>query len=129
MGDFLPYRSYSMIDSALIRTAGRGIASMKGPDGRDLRVELRFRPGSRRVGEPDLMITGFDVVNMTPQTGQAEESRTPKGAGVRGETPPPAPKIIISTSFGMSVGETLVVGSSRLDGGDTALISLVTAVR
>lgn len=75
------------------------------------------------------MITGFEVVDMTPLTGEAVESRAPKGAGVHGVGSSSAPKVIISTSFGMSVGETLVVGSSRLDGGDTALISLVTAVR
>jgi len=35
---------------------------------------------------------------------------------------------IISTSFTMDVGETVVVGTSRLKGGDKALIALLTAV-
>jgi hypothetical protein len=35
---------------------------------------------------------------------------------------------IIDTSFSMEVGETVVVGTSRLRGGDKALIALLTAV-
>jgi hypothetical protein len=42
-------------------------------------------------------------------------------AGGRGYT-------IIDTSFTMDVGETVVVGTSRVKGGDKALIALLTAV-
>jgi hypothetical protein len=35
---------------------------------------------------------------------------------------------IISTGFTMQIGETVVVGTSRLRGGDKALIALLTAV-
>jgi chromosome segregation ATPase len=35
---------------------------------------------------------------------------------------------IIDTSFSMDVGETVVVGTSRLGGGDRAIIALLTAV-
>ena len=35
---------------------------------------------------------------------------------------------LIDTSFAMDVGETVVVGTSRLPGGDKALIALLTAV-
>ena len=35
---------------------------------------------------------------------------------------------IIDTSFTMDVGETVVVGTSRVRGGDKALIALLTAV-
>ncbi len=35
---------------------------------------------------------------------------------------------MIDTSFTMDVGETVVVGTSRLAGGDKALIALLTAV-
>ena len=34
---------------------------------------------------------------------------------------------ILSTSFSIKVGETLVVGTSKLDGGDEALVVLLTA--
>jgi hypothetical protein len=35
---------------------------------------------------------------------------------------------VIDTSFSMDVGETVVVGTSRLRGGSRALIALLTAV-
>lgn len=34
---------------------------------------------------------------------------------------------LLATSFSMTVGETLVVGTSKLDGGDEALVVLLTA--
>jgi hypothetical protein len=37
-------------------------------------------------------------------------------------------RAIIDTSFAMDIGETVVVGTSRLRGGDKALIALLTAV-
>jgi len=44
--------------------------------------------------------------------------QSPGGAGRR----------IIDTTFSMDVGETVVVGTSRLGGGDRAIIALLTAV-
>ena len=35
---------------------------------------------------------------------------------------------VIETSFAMDIGETVVVGTSRMRGGDKALIALLTAV-
>ena len=55
--------------------------------------------------------------------------------GARGLTPNHPDRVaalksrsIIDTSFTMDVGETVVVGTSRLAGGDKALIALLTAV-
>ncbi|HYG62047.1 MAG TPA: hypothetical protein VEL74_05670, partial [Thermoanaerobaculia bacterium] len=39
-----------------------------------------------------------------------------------------APRRLIQTSFGLEVGETIVVGTSRLDGGEQGLVVLLTAV-
>jgi hypothetical protein len=64
-------------------------------------------------------------------------------ADASGHTPPPtattvrpvsprrapsASRSIIDTSFAMDVGETVVVGTSRLKGNSRALIALLTAV-
>ena len=51
-------------------------------------------------------------------------------AGARGSTAtaPQARSSIIDTSFTMDVGETVVVGTSRLKGGTKAIIALLTAV-
>jgi hypothetical protein len=127
LGDLLPYRSYELIDTALLRTADRGTVTMKGPDERQFRVQLRVRPGQIEE-DPDLMIRGFEVVAIPPPPippGMVGLSHV----GPEGDSVSQAPRLIMSSSFGMSVGETLVVGSSRLDGGDTALILLVTATR
>jgi hypothetical protein len=35
---------------------------------------------------------------------------------------------VIDTTFSMDIGETVVVGTSRMRGGDKALIALLTAV-
>ncbi len=35
---------------------------------------------------------------------------------------------VIDTNFSMEIGETVVVGTSRIRGGDKALIALLTAV-
>ena len=45
----------------------------------------------------------------------------------RGGRPRPT-DMVIDTSFTMDVGETVVVGTSRLKGGTKALITLLTAV-
>ena len=50
------------------------------------------------------------------------------GARVSGHGSVSAASTVIDSSFTMEVGETVVVGTSRL-GGDKALIALVTAVR
>jgi hypothetical protein len=128
LGDLLPYRSYELIDTALIRTADRGTVTMKGPGGREFRVQLRFRPGEPPE-EPELVIRGFDVIDITRHPAGTAPGGDSDGSKPDGEPVPQTPRMIISTSFGMSVGETLVVGSSRLNGGDTALILLVTATR
>ena len=36
---------------------------------------------------------------------------------------------VLRTSFSMNVGETVVVGTSKLDGGDKALVVLLTAAK
>jgi hypothetical protein len=40
----------------------------------------------------------------------------------------PVARGVVQTSFAMDVGETVVVGTSKLDGGDAALVVLLTAV-
>jgi hypothetical protein len=54
----------------------------------------------------------------------AQERRRPG----RSVTLAHSPRPLIDTSFAMDVGETVVVGTSRLPGGDKALIALLTAV-
>lgn len=113
---FLPYKNYEVLDSVYFRgTQGDGIkgrAVGRGEIGYG--VELRFR----RVGtsqDKNLLMEGFQLTE--------EGGRIPLPNGGARDS-----RRVIDTSFGLKLGETVVVGTSRLDGGDEALIVLLTAV-
>jgi len=123
MKDFLPYKGYRLLDTALIRTAMHARTTLKGPRGRPFDVRLSVAPGQSGDG-PDLFFREFEVSESRSLMPPASRS-----GGGAAEAPTPSPqRNLISTSFGMDVGETLVVGSSRMDGDQVALILLVTAL-
>ncbi|HEV8583036.1 MAG TPA: hypothetical protein VGX68_28545 [Thermoanaerobaculia bacterium] len=106
---FLPFKSYELLDAVWMQAtqdrivqghiAGRAAASYD--------VALRFR----NVGTPDdrnLFVDAF----------QLKESLSP----------PKLPRDLISTSFSLKTGETIVVGTSKVDGTGEALVVLLTAV-
>ena len=74
------------------------------------KLELELRSIQRRIQELETRLAG----------GSARGSRSSLAQGARQK--------IIDTSFTMDVGETVVVGTSRLKGGTRALIALLTAV-
>jgi hypothetical protein len=123
--DFLPYRSYALLDTVLLRTARSAETTMRGPDGREFGVSLDLRK-EKGNGEPELHVRRFRVVDRTGSH-RSEPMEIPSKDG-QAVLPPVSPRTIISTSFGIDIGETVVVGSSRLDGGEKALILLVTAI-
>lgn len=111
--DFLPFKSYKLLDSGLMRVDDSGKIRLEGvpPQQYDVRVAWKPAPANR------LTIWDFAVVPVrVPGT-------TPLPKGVAPEADHP----VIDTSFTIDVGETIVVGSSRL-GGDVALIVLFTAL-
>jgi hypothetical protein len=61
-------------------------------------------------------------------TTQLAESQAGRATTPRPSTNSGRRNTIIDTSFTMDVGETVVVGTSRLRGGSKALIALLTAV-
>jgi hypothetical protein len=122
----VPYRSYEMLDSVLLRTNRVGQAKMNGPEGRPFQLEIIFDPG--QPGEPDIQVRNFEVWDETVSPKMRVEVGGPEGLKHGEEKPASGPRRVISTTFGMWSGETLVVGSSRLDGGEKALILLVTAL-
>ena len=73
----------------------------------------------------EIFVHHFKVVYHTADGSRVTE-RTPAGHGKAGTVKLAprviAPKTFIDTSFGMKAGETLVVGSSRLNGSKTALM-------
>lgn len=100
---FLPYKSYHLVDVSLIRSSGAGETRIAGPEGQDYIVQLAYTTNTE---SGKIFVRGFELAN-------------------RGSGPD---RSLISTSFSVDPGETIVVGSSRLNGGDQALIVLFTAI-
>ncbi len=100
---FLPYKSYRMVDMALIRSLREGRGLMAGPDGEDYIVEF----SNSRTRRARILVEGFKLTDGDRQKNQ----------------------VLIDTSFEVTMGETIVVGSSKLGGGDEGLIVLFTAIQ
>ncbi len=117
---FLPFKSYELLDTAWVRaTQGDGIqARLVGRQGAQYELELRFRNAGTQE-DRSLFVDGFVL--------KAEHFQPP--ALANGEKPAPRPgRRLIDTSFGLKEGETIVVGTSKIDGGDEALVLLLTAM-
>jgi hypothetical protein len=119
------------IGPAEARTITRRIADLK--DTRGLlekqlqeakkKVDVGVSSGSD-VPKLELEIRRLDreIEEMTSRVADAQAARATTARSVNRRSP------IIDTSFTMDVGETVVVGTSRLKGGSKALIALLTAV-
>ncbi|MDX1388015.1 MAG: hypothetical protein R3344_02440 [Acidobacteriota bacterium] len=103
--EFFPenWAGYRLIDSTLIKTSHRGMAELE-----DYIVQLRFR-GHRDPDNP-MHVEGFSLLSKWDREGKQNNNE------------------LIGTSFYITPGETVVVGTSKLNGGDEALIVLVTAI-
>lgn len=114
---FLPYRSYRLLDAAWLPTTGGVQARLVGDGGASYAVDLRFkRVGDRK--EKQLFVEFFRL---------NEEGTSPALTDAQGKPRPP--RQLITTSFGLDIGETVVVGTSRVDGAsDRAFVILLTAV-
>ncbi len=136
--DFLPFKSYKILDTSLVRAVvplphkgGRAAKTyMTGPDGEKLQVQLRM---TAEEDSQEIFVSSFEV---TPSMKDRFFAVTPEQ---QNQADPNAPAIapradlldmgaFISTSFTANIGQTVVVGSSRLNGGDEALIVLFTAL-
>jgi hypothetical protein len=116
--EFLPYAGFRVLDTGWLKTARYGQTTLTGPTG--FEVSLVFR-GDPRSKEP-LLIEDFTMTVMEPAVVLPE--------GVQGETRGARQRRVLTTSFSMSVGETVVVGTSKLNGNNepTALVILLTAL-
>lgn len=172
MKDFLPFKSYKLLDAAWILGqggSGRTLTRLRGVDDQEYelrldtapadqgRVGVRFTltdsPGEEHVTQ-NFTAASQARVNAELELEQArlqaelEEARrakqdarardievrmaelrrrlsnvrvTPRKVSVGG-------RAVVDTNFTMDIGETVVVGTSRLRGGSRALIALLTAV-
>jgi len=105
----LPYKGYRLLEQGLLTTTERGRIALGDPE-TGFEAQLRMEGGADpRV---PLLIRSFEMTRAKwEQVGENRIRRT-----------------VIETSFTIKPGETVVLGASRLDGGDKALVVLVTAV-
>jgi hypothetical protein len=174
MKDFLPYKSYRLLDSQWTLGSSNVSTRLRGADDQDysllmgarlidegsraLSVTFQLREGGtdlaeRRIVEiltaeakargqysenhPEVRggvsggVAGGVSGGVSGGVGEGGQRGGGSGSGSgrgMGATTIQRSASIISTSFTMDVGETVVVGTSRLKGGDKALIALLTAV-
>jgi hypothetical protein len=117
---FLPFKSYRLLDTALLRSDRVARTMLTGPDDREFRasfsLNLPYEPG-------ELVVQNFELIEKI--------ALPPSLLSTGGDTKPPASpasKQVLSSSFTAKVGQTVVVGTSRLDAGDHALMVLFTAL-
>ncbi len=171
--DFLPYRSYRVLDTAWVlasSTTRQAVNSrLQGPDEQDYEVTLdrvplppsslqvRFamrepdRNAERRAAIADRDAALKAELQQLTAVHDALESQLKKALAAQNRSDadslrnrladtevaietrqkqarfPPGGATLIDTSFNISLGETVVVGTSRMRGGNKALIVLLTA--
>jgi hypothetical protein len=164
--DFLPYKSYRVLDTQWLRN---GMTRMKGMDDQEYEVIveagefmrrgsdlLRFDPAS---GQPGVVVVNFHLQEAGAAQNSSEEfgrsvqiadlERQLRSARARIAMPQSAEmkKVIaddiertekmirlararklLDSHFEMARGETVVVGTSKMGGGDKGLVVLLTSV-
>ncbi len=108
--DFLPYKSYRLLDTVWMLGLNGPHQFLRGPDGEKHEFAMR----SILVSATQMKVDMLRLWDVPPK----ESEWMPPGMN-------PAP-LVIDTEFTLSVGETVVVGTSRLDS-TRGLILLVTA--
>jgi hypothetical protein len=112
---FLPFKSYQLVDAAWISaTEGQPVRGrLQGSGGAVYQVTLRFRTtGDRKA--PSLFIDAFQL---------SQEMVVQMKEGPHFDN-----RQLMQTSFSVKEGETIVVGTSKADGADGALVVLLTAM-
>ncbi len=117
---FLPFKSYRLLDSALLRSHRGARTTLSGPEDREYVVAFSL-DGQQEPGK--LLVRSFELVEkfMPPASLLTDD-------GDKGAPAAPASRMVMSSSFAADVGQTVVVGTSRLNGGDEALMVLFTSL-
>jgi hypothetical protein len=127
--DFLPYKEYRLLDSQwMLCCGGRPVLTrLKGPDQREYAVEVFVTRGGAKL---EILQVRFVLSDAgASEKGAAGSAAAPAGdASAREPAGRDAPsRTVMDASFQMDITETVVVGTSRLKGGDNALIAVLTA--
>lgn len=112
---FLPFKSYQLVDAAwLSATEGQAAQGrLNGSGGAAYQVKMRFR----MTGDSDTPTLYMDHFELSQE--MVAQMKDGPQFGNRN---------LIQTTFSLKEGETIVVGSSKADGADGALVVLLTAV-
>lgn len=111
--DFLPYKSYRVLDTQWVAGSDNGNSSggLRGLDNENYEFQLRTFPRNT------IAIPG--TADAALSRAQFRLISRPAANG--------APGVVLDNSFNISAGETVVVGTSRVQG-ERALVVLLTAV-
>ena len=127
--EFLPYKNYRVVDTQLMRSAGRMEGLVSGPEGQDYRVEMGFTANPE---QSKILVRRFSLSDYggthTISTGRSDTGSGQSSVSGGVVRAPRGPRRLIESSFSLEVGETIVVGSSKLNGGGEALLVLLTAI-
>lgn len=112
---FLPFNGYKLLGTAMLRTNDSAAAMVSGPQGGEYNCEINFYHAINRDGH-QLVLRRFRLARMPPKM---DNGQYVEGASAVD---------VLNTSFGMRPGETVVVGTSKLEGANKALVVLLTAL-
>lgn len=115
VSDFLPFSGFDVLGSGWIRTSSHGRTTLAGTV--EFIAELAFRPTTDPVAP--LLIEEFSVYQNKQIEMRVDGNVTTQY--MRSGT--------LETTFTISPGETVVVGTSKLNGDDSAVVVLLTAVQ
>lgn len=112
VSSFLPYKNYSMADAALVSaTVNYSFAvRMRDPEIPNTLLRLSVHPSFRALSP--------DTINVTVSLSEL----------IMGPADEKIGRTLISTSADVTLGETVVVGTSRVGGGRKAYVLLLTAI-
>jgi hypothetical protein len=156
--DFLPFKSYRVLDTQVVASSTSTSTRLSGPDGQVYEVKLQAKTAIDRVnvmftlGEPGAPTSPADAASRPDLVARLEKQRIGLEKGIADWRSVPKSDAVerklkgmeadldvlrqaiaaaravtlVDTTFDMALGETVVVGTSRIRGGK-ALIVLLTA--
>lgn len=113
--DFLPYNGFRLIGSGWLRTSEYASTTLPGSE--DFIAELRFRPTTDPAAA--VLVEGFGIYRRVPVTTTRDGTSTTQFER----------RNVVESIFTISPGQTIVVGTSKLNGDNTAVVVLLTAVQ
>jgi hypothetical protein len=115
VSDFLPFTGFTVLGTGWIRTSSQGRTTLAGAS--ELIAELAFRPTTDPTAP--LLIENFEVYQFKQVSMTVDGNVTTQFMRTGS----------LETTFTISPGETVVVGTSKLNGDDSAVVVLLTAVQ